>query len=58
VLYGERYLEGRKDADTLEFKRFVEHELHYCDFRETLTWYEAWGEQKFRREGQGFPRLQ
>jgi hypothetical protein len=43
VLYGLRYLEGRDDADTRELKRFVEHELHYLDFLQTLFWYEKLG---------------
>jgi hypothetical protein len=47
VLYGERYLEGRDDPDTLEFKRFVACELHYLDYRETLTWYDGWSRAEF-----------
>ena len=43
MLYGLRYLEGRDDADTRELKRFVEHELHYLDFLQTLFWYEKLG---------------
>jgi hypothetical protein len=39
VLYGLRYLEGRDDANTAELKRFVEHDLHYLDYRDTLAWY-------------------
>jgi hypothetical protein len=37
VLYGLRYLEGRDDANTAELKRFVEHDLHYLDYRDTLA---------------------
>jgi hypothetical protein len=36
VLYGLRYLEGRDDANTAELERFVEHDLHYLDYRDTL----------------------
>jgi hypothetical protein len=49
MLYGLRYLEGRDDADTRELKRFVEHELHYLDFRQTLAWYEELGKAKNKR---------
>ena len=39
VLYGLRYLEGRRGPDIAELKRFVEHDLHFQDFAPTIAWY-------------------